>query len=85
MQEQTKKQTTIENVGLLVQSIAVLFVAVYTIIGLIEPEFFKAAKGVIVLTLLILAFNNEKIYKRKFMTLVYILFSILVFTSLFIG
>ena len=74
----TKK---INNIGLLVQFILAVIVIILSIISIFVNELFQFAEIVISLTLFVIAYNNQKIYKRKMFTIIYTLIGIFILIS----
>lgn len=65
-------------VSMLVQIILVLFDIVFLIMGLFYKELFIICEIITGLTMFVLAFNNQKIYKRKYMTYIYAFLGIVI-------
>lgn len=78
-----KKEST--NVFLIAQLILSMFAIIFLIISIFEPSFYYAVEIVVSLTLIVMAYNNKTLYKRKYMTIVYGLFGIFLFVSGIIG
>lgn len=72
------------DLGLMIQFILIFWIIVFSIITLLEQAFFNGMEILISLTLLVMAYNNHKTFKRKYLTLVYILAAIIIILSLFI-
>lgn len=67
--------------GMLVQFILLFFLFVFGIITIFHHEFKLACFLVMTLILLVMAYNNHRIYKRKYLTIIYIVGALLVFLS----
>jgi len=70
------------HISLLVQAVCVIGVLFITILALFEHSFTVPIEVLIGVTLLVMAYNNIKLFKRKFFTVVYIIFGII---SLIVG
>lgn len=70
-----------ENVGILVQVILTELTIIFALIGFIEKITIPIFYFVISLLLLCMAYNNMKLYKRKYMTSIYIYIAIFVIIS----
>lgn len=74
--------------GMLVQFILIFFLIVFGIITIFHNEFKLACFLTAGLILLVMAYNNHRIYKRKKLTILYIIGALLSFLSsieVFIG
>ena len=72
------------DTGLMIQFILIFWVLVFSIITLIEQSFFMGMEILISLTLFVMAYNNHKVFKRKYLTLIYIVVALILLASLFI-
>jgi hypothetical protein len=70
------------HVSLLAQAVCVVGVLFFTILAIFEHSFTVPIETLVGVTLLIMAFNNMKVFKRKGLTIVYIIFGII---CLFVG
>ena len=70
-----------ENIGILVQAVLTEMTIIFAIIGFIEKITIPIFYFVISLLLLCMAYNNKKIYKRKYMTGIYLYIAIFVIIS----
>ena len=70
-----------KQAGMLVQFILIFFLIVFAIFTIFIPEFKLACFLVMGLVLLVMAYNNHKIYKKKAFTIPYIIGSLLAFWS----
>lgn len=73
------------NIFLISQLALFMFALIFLIISLFEPSFYYGVEIIVSLTLITMAINNKIIYKRKYMTIIYGLFGILLFVSGIIG
>ena len=67
-----------KEVGLLTQAILTEMLIIFSVITLISNKFLPAFYTIIVLIMFNLAYNNIKFYKKKYMTLVYIIVGLFV-------
>jgi uncharacterized membrane protein len=70
------------HVSLLAQAICVMGVLMISVLAIFENSFTIPVEVMVGITLLVMAYNNFKLFKRKFLTFFYILFGII---SLIIG
>ena len=69
-----KKQTVaFKGYALFLQAIFLFFIFLFTILYFFIPEFLLLLELFVALFLYISAYNNQKIYKRKFLTIFYAL------------
>lgn len=85
----TKKRMVIDlkesyQITLLFQIALIIFIISFGILSIFNKELFIVCEVLMSVMMFVLAFNNQKVYKRKYMTYVYILFGILLLVSLFI-
>ncbi len=64
--------------GMLVQVVLVFCLLVFAVISIFNSEFMPAVTLVTGLTLLVMAYNNYRIYKRKSFTMLYIAIGVIV-------
>lgn len=74
----------IRNIGMWIQAILVSLVVIFLIINFFIPVELIISI-LLFLTLLIMSFNNYKVYKRKGFTILYLIFAILVLIGIFYG
>ena len=65
------KNYVLNKTGMWVQFILVLLMLVFVIMSLFDSNYMKIVTIITGLTLLVMAYNNHKIYKRKKFTLIY--------------
>ena len=70
------------HVSLLIQAVCVIGVLVISTLAIFEHSFTVPIEVLVGVTLLIMAYNNVKLFKRKGFTVIYIVFGIL---SLIVG
>lgn len=86
--EPVEKEITLEeadsfyHVSLLAQAVCVIGVLAISILAIFENSFTIPIEVLVGITLLIMAYNNSKLFKRKGLTTIYIVFGII---SLFVG
>lgn len=73
------------HISLLAQTTCVVGVLFLTILAIFEHSFTVPIEVLIGITLLIMAFNNFKVFKRKGLTLVYLVFGIICLIVGFLG
>ena len=64
------------HVSLLAQAVCVIGVLFISILALFENRFTVPIEVLVGITLLIMAYNNDKLFKRKGLTIVYLVFGI---------
>lgn len=70
------------HVSLLAQAVCVIGVLAISVLAIFEHSFTIPIEVLVGITLLIMAYNNVKLFKRKGLTIIYIVFGII---SLFVG
>ena len=70
---------SVYHVSLLAQAICVIGVLALSILAIFEHSFTVPVEVLVGITLLIMSFNNYKLFKRKGMTIVYIVFGLISF------
>lgn len=85
----TKKRMVIDlketyQITLLFQIALIVFIISFGILSIFNKDLFIICEVLISVMMFVLVFNNQKVYKRKYMTYVYMLFGILLLVSLFI-
>lgn len=71
-----------KSVGLLSQTVLIFLLLIVFIISVFEPSFVLLVRILMGLSLLSMAYNNIIIYKRKYCTIIYIIFSVIIFLSI---
>lgn len=69
------------NAPVLIQVVLTEMSLVFAIIGLIESQLLQIFYFVIAMLLICMAYNNIKIYKRKYMTSIYLFIGLFVIIS----
>lgn len=67
-----------DEVGILVQVVLTELLIIFAIIDLMSDKFMPAFYAIIVMLMFTMAYNNKKIYKRKYMTPIYVVVGIFV-------
>ncbi len=70
---------SVYHVSLLAQAVCVIGVLAISVLAIFEHSFTVPIEVLVGITLFIMAFNNYKLFKRKGMTLVYIVFGLISF------
>ena len=73
----------IEQITMLLQVVLVIFVVTFGIASVFEGAFFKICEILIGLLMFVIGYNNQKIYKRKYMTAVYIGLGVVIIATTF--
>jgi hypothetical protein len=72
------KEYSSKDVGLLTQALLTELLIIFSVIVAISDVFMPAFYVIIVLIMFNLAYNNNKFYKKKYMTSVYIIVGVFV-------
>jgi len=75
------KEYNCDEVGLLVQVVLIELLLIFAIINMITNVFMPAFYAILAMLMFTMAYNNKKIYKRKYMTSVYMIVGIFVTIS----
>jgi hypothetical protein len=75
------KEYSLKQAGMLVQIILVFFLIIFAILTIFYSQLKIACFLISGLTLIVMAYNNHKIYKRKTLTIIYLLGALLSFWS----
>lgn len=67
------KEYSSDEVGLLVQAVLVELLIIFSIISIMSDAFMPAFYAIISMTMFTMAYNNKKIYKKKYMTSIYVI------------
>ena len=76
---------SVYHVSLLAQTICVVGVLAISILAIFEHSFTIPIEVLVGITLLFMAYNNYKLFKRKNLTIVYIIFGIISFITGIVG
>ncbi|MCM1370612.1 MAG: hypothetical protein NC181_01800 [Clostridium sp.] len=69
---ETKKKIVVNDIGLFIQIILIFCTIVLGILTVVENEFLVILELVLGFAILTMAYNNKKTYKRKVLTVPYI-------------
>ena len=72
------KEYSNDQIGLFVQTILTELLIIFAIINFITSIFVPVFYAIIVMLMFTMAYNNYKFYKKKYMTMVYIIFGMFV-------
>ena len=72
------KEYSSDEVGLLVQAVLTELLIIFSIITIMSKEFIPAFYSIIAMTMFTMAYNNKRIYKKKYMTSVYVIVGLFV-------
>ena len=72
------KEYSSNEVGLLVQVVLIELLLIFAIINLITDVFMPAFYAILAMIMFVMAYNNKNIYKRKYMTSVYVIVGIFI-------
>lgn len=75
------KEYSSNEVGLLAQVVLIELLLIFAIINLITDVFMPAFYVILTMIMFVMAYNNKKIYKKKYMTSVYVVVGIFVLIS----
>ena len=75
------KEYSCDEVGLLVQVVLIELMIIFSVINLITNVFMPAFYAILAMLMFTMAYNNIKIYKRKNMTVIYLIVGIFVTIS----
>ena len=75
------KEYSSKEVGLLVQVVLMELLLIFAIINLIIDIFMPTFYAILVMIMFTMAYNNKMVYKKKYMTEIYIIVGIFVLIS----
>lgn len=76
-----EEANSVYHVSLLAQMVCVIGILAISILAIFENSFTVPIEVLVGITLFIMAFNNAKMYKRKGLTIIYIIFGIISFVT----
>lgn len=76
---------SVYHVSLLAQTVCVIGILAISILAIFENSFTVPIEVLVGITLFIMAFNNAKLYKRKGLTIIYIIFGVISFITGILG
>ena len=78
-------QKQINNIGVFIQMVLGVSIVIMMIISIFTGLLYTQLQILIVPELLIMAYNNQKLYKRKYMSIIYIVLALYISISLIVG
>jgi len=75
----------LKKITVFMQAVLAIILLIVAIMYIFIPEFLIVLQGIIVVFLVVGAYNSYKFYEKKMMSYLYILASIMVFSSLILG
>ena len=72
------KEYRSDQVGLLVQVVLTELMIIFGIINIISDAFMPAFYAIISMIMFTMAYNNKKVYKKKYMTSIYVIVGLFV-------
>ena len=72
------KEYSSKEVGLLVQVVLTELMLIFGIINLISDAFMPAFYAIVSMIMFTMAYNNKRIYKKKYMTSIYVIVGLFV-------
>lgn len=72
------KEYSSKEVGLLVQVVLTELMLIFAIINMISDAFMPAFYAIVTMIMFTMAYNNVKIYKKKYMTSIYVIVGLFV-------
>ena len=75
----------INNIGMFIQLVLGVAIIIMMIISIFTNVLYTPLQILIIPELCIMAYNNQKIYKRKYMTFIYLALALYILVSLIIS
>ena len=75
------KEYSSSEVGLLVEVVLIELLLIFAVINLITNVFMPAFYAILTMIMFVMAYNNKKIYKKKYMTSIYTIVGLFVLIS----
>ena len=75
------KEYSSKEVGLLVQVVLIELLLIFSVINLISDAFMPAFYAILAMIMFVMAYNNKRIYKKKYMTSIYVIVGLFVAIS----
>ena len=72
------KEYSSKEVGLLVQVVLTELMLIFAIINMISDAFMPAFYAIVSMIMFTMAYNNKRIYKKKYMTSIYVIVGLFV-------
>ena len=67
-----------DEVGLLAQVVLIELLLIFAIINLITDIFMPAFYAILAMIMFVMAYNNKRVYKKKYMTTIYVIVGLFV-------
>ncbi len=67
-----------DEVGLLAQVVLIELLLIFAIINLITDIFMPAFYAILSMIMFVMAYNNKRVYKKKYMTTIYVIVGLFV-------
>ena len=80
-QDEEKRKSLYTDLGIFLQMVLSVCTLIMGIFSLFEKELFLVCEIILVFLLFLLAYNNQKVYKRNFMTYGYAFVGFLLFMA----
>ena len=75
----------VDNIGMFIQLVLGVAIIIMMIISIFTNVLYTPLQILIIPELCIMAYNNQKIYKRKYMTFIYLALALYILVSLIIS
>ncbi len=75
----------VDNIGMFIQLVLGVAIIIMMLISIFTDVLYTPLQILIVPELCIMAYNNQKIYKRKYMTFIYLAIALYILVSLIIS
>ena len=75
------KEYSSSDVGILVQVVLIELLIIFAIISLITNIFMPVFYAILAMLMFVMAYNNKRVFKRKYMTIVYVIVGLFVLIS----
>ncbi len=75
----------VDNIGMFIQVVLGFAIIIMMIISIFTNVLYTPIQILIVPELCIMAYNNQKIYKKKYMTYIYLALALYILVTLIIG
>ena len=75
----------VDNIGMFIQLVLGVAIIIMMLISIFTDVLYTPLQILIVPELCIMAYNNQKVYKRKYMTFIYLAIAIYILVSLIIS
>ena len=75
----------VDNIGMFIQLVLGVAIIIMMIISIFTNVLYTPLQILIIPELCIMAYNNQKIYKRKYMTFIYLAIALYILVSLIIS